>query len=369
VLALACPCRSQGQSSQAPATSLTADPVINELLEPLREKHGMPALWGAIVAGDKVSAIGAVGVRKLGSPERATVNDKVHINNCTQAMTATLLAMLVEDGKLSWDTTLAEVFRDERRWLHKDFRGVTLAQLLTHTGGAPPSADWSLLAPEATATERRRMLMQMLFSGAPLAPPGTSTSFSDPGYLVAASIGETVADEGWQELMRRRLFEPLDMRSAGFGASGTKDAVDQPWGHAPLPDGTLESLQSNDAPLFDPLATVYCTLSDWAKFASLHLRGAQGQTDRLKPETFAVLHTPPMGLNYACGWFVGERSWAQGRTLSHAAKTRSYNFAVIWMAPNRDFAVLVAANCGGDAAAKACDEAAFALIQHHLALP
>ncbi|MBE3037458.1 MAG: penicillin-binding protein, partial [Chloroflexi bacterium] len=41
-------------------------------------------------------------------------------------------------------------------------------------------------------------------------------------------------------------------------------------------------------------------------------------------------------------------------------------YAVAWLAPKRNFAVLVACNQGGDPAAKACDEAAAAMIQEYL---
>jgi hypothetical protein len=42
------------------------------------------------------------------------------------------------------------------------------------------------------------------------------------------------------------------------------------------------------------------------------------------------------------------------------------NYAVVWVAPKRDFAVLVCTNQGGDSAAKGTDEAAAALIKVHL---
>jgi hypothetical protein len=48
--------------------------------------------------------------------------------------------------------------------------------------------------------------------------------------------------------------------------------------------------------------------------------------------------------------------------LTHAG-SNTMNYAVVWMAPKRDFAALVCTNQGGDAAAKACDEAAGALIK------
>jgi hypothetical protein len=65
------------------------------------------------------------------------------------------------------------------------------------------------------------------------------------------------------------------------------------------------------------------------------------------------------------GWIVGERDWAGGRVLTHAGSNTMW-YAVVWIAPARDFAVLVAANRGFDAGAQACDEVASALIRDHL---
>ncbi|HLV79318.1 MAG TPA: hypothetical protein VKT32_03520, partial [Chthonomonadaceae bacterium] len=80
---------------------------------------------------------------------------------------------------------------------------------------------------------------------------------------------------------------------------------------------------------------------------------------------FQYLHTPLFGGDYAAGWVVTDRNWGGGRVLMHNG-SNNQNYSVVWMAPLRDFAVLVATNQGGDAAAKACDEAASALIQSYL---
>ena len=66
------------------------------------------------------------------------------------------------------------------------------------------------------------------------------------------------------------------------------------------------------------------------------------------------------------GWGVARRDWGEGDVLTHAGSNTMW-FAVTWLAPRRDFAVLVASNWGGDEAAKVCDEAASALIQDWLA--
>ncbi len=57
-----------------------------------------------------------------------------------------------------------------------------------------------------------------------------------------------------------------------------------------------------------------------------------------------------------------QRSWARGPVLTHAGSNRMW-YCVVWMAPERGFAVLATCNQGGDVAAKACDEVAAALIR------
>ena len=124
-----------------------------------------------------------------------------------------------------------------------------------------------------------------------------------------------------------------------------------------------------------PAGIVHCSLVDWSKYASLHLRGARGNdTAILKSAAFKDLHTPARksegerGGEYAMGWGVTQRPWAGdgagGTVLTHNGSNTMW-FAVCWLAPERDFAVLVACNKGGDQAAQACDEAAAALIKRH----
>src|SRR5262245_22762609 len=76
------------------------------LLQPLLERHKVPALAAAVVRADGPVRVGAVGVRQAGRPEKVTADDRFHLGSCTKAMTATLCARLVEQGKLSWTATL-----------------------------------------------------------------------------------------------------------------------------------------------------------------------------------------------------------------------------------------------------------------------
>jgi CubicO group peptidase (beta-lactamase class C family) len=120
-------------------------------------------------------------------------------------------------------------------------------------------------------------------------------------------------------------------------------------------------MQLDNPAVLGPAGTVHWSLADWGRFVGLHLQGARGQGTLLKPETFRFLHSPPKDGDYTCGWGVVQRPWAGGRALTHAGSNTMW-YAVVWIAPEKNFAILAVVNMGGDAAAKACDAAVSALI-------
>ncbi len=86
----------------------------------------------------------------------------------------------------------------------------------------------------------------------------------------------------------------------------------------------------------------------------------------MEPETFRKLHTPfASDSEYALGWVATERSWGGGTVLTHAGSNTMF-YAVIWIAPEKNFAVVVCTNAGGDTAEKATDTTASALIRQYL---
>ena len=283
-----------------------ADERVNQILAPVRDEHHLPGLIGAIVTKNALATIGALGIRKIGASELIRVTDQVHIGSCTKAMTATMIGTLIDEQKLSSGTTIREIFPKVVSQIHPDFQGVTLLQLLTHRSGLPANGPWWQLAGK-TATEQRRDLLAKMLSKAPLTKPGSTFNYSNVGFALAGLMAEQVTGESWEDLMRRRLFEPLGMNSAGFGAPGQPGQVDQPWGHHPSGKESKPTQEDNVAAL-GPAGTVHCTVPDWAKFALLHLRGAREEGKLLlKPATFRMLHTPPAGNDYAYGWVVAEK--------------------------------------------------------------
>src|SRR5258706_12168175 len=106
----------------SPAAALGGDGVpapkgppprdLSPLLAPILGKHGIPGMAAAIVDGERLTALGVAGLREAGKPEKATTPDRSHLGSGTKAMTATLCAILVDEGKLRRETTPGEAFNE-----------------------------------------------------------------------------------------------------------------------------------------------------------------------------------------------------------------------------------------------------------------
>jgi len=361
-----------GLAALEPLSSETIEKVrdVSSLLAPIVERHQMPGMAGAIVTGKGTLALGVTGVRRRGSDEKMTINDLYHLGSCTKAMTATLCAILVEKKKLSWNTTIARAF-PKLKEIHPDYRNVTLEQLLTNRGGVPTSLDagglWGRLwRHKGSPASARRLLLEGVIARAPVSPPGTKFIYSNGGFSIAGHMAETVMKTSYEELLVKEVFKPIGITTAGFGAPGNRDALGQPRGHTTAGKPVEPGPGADNPVAVSPAGRVHCTIEDWGKFVSLHLRGAKGDTKLLKRSSFRKLHQSPKGpgSSYAMGWGIHRRNWG-GKVMNHSGSNTMW-YVTTWVAPEKNFAVLSACNQGGKRATKACDEASGALIQYYL---
>jgi CubicO group peptidase (beta-lactamase class C family) len=324
-------------------------------LEEIRGTRKVPALAAAAIQKGEILAIGAVGVRRLGGEERVTVNDRWHLGSCTKSMTASLAALLVERKKIRFESTIGEVIGARVAGMNSTWRDVTLEQLFQHRAGAPGKAPPELWgkawAMKGSPSEQRWAFVSGLLAEPPASEPGQTFKYSNQGYSIAGQMLETVSATGWEDLLKTELFTPLGLKSAGYGAPATLGQVDQPWGHsAGLP--VAPGPGADNPPAIGPGGTVHMRYAGWHASRNALLSRA----------SFERLHTPPTGAEYAMGFYVTERGWAGGKALMHTG-SNTMNFAVMWIAPAKEFAVVAATNSATREAEQACDDACAALIR------
>jgi len=148
---------------------------------------------------------------------RAPVVDETvfRAGSISKSFTAIGAMTLVEEGRLSLDDEVATFLPDlaiQNRWRESD--PVRLVHLLEHTAGlndigfrhyliegrdVPLSEAVNLYGPYKSRWR-----------------PGTRTSYSNAGPIIAGRVIETVSGERFQDFMTRRLTTPLGMTSASW---------------------------------------------------------------------------------------------------------------------------------------------------------
>ena len=329
-------------------------------LRALADKYKLPGVVGAILHGDQIVALGSVGVRKIGDSAAFLTTDTIHLGSDTKAMTGILIGQLIDKKQLAFESTMKELFPDLAAKMDPAMAGNTVRNLLDHTAGFPHDLDWDALdATHRSLPEQRHLAVEKALAVPPEHPIG-SYFYSNVGFVLLGAIIEAKTGQSWEEVMRKKIFEPLHMASAGFGAPGTPGQVDEPWGHY-LRFGKLVPEQFDNRPVLGPAGTVHCSVGDWAKFVAETLHAAQGHPTLVSAETFKELTTPMPKQNYAGGWLIVSRPWAGGPAFTHSGSNTRW-YCNVWIAPKKDFAVLIAMNFGGDSAPKAADDGVGQLI-------
>jgi CubicO group peptidase (beta-lactamase class C family) len=354
-------------STSAPPFTVQADPELTARLERSRRAHGIPGMGALVLRGYRIT-IAVTGKRRSDGDAPLVAADAFHLGSDTKSMTASLVARLVERGRLRWDETLAEALPEIAPRMDPGFKSVTLDMLMRHVAGLPTGGAFT---PEFTAgfddehwpiAQQRRWMAERFLSRPPKETPGTRFAYSNYGYLILGHVVEHAAGKTWEELLREEVFAPLAMTGCGFGPTATSAHPEGNWGHDVKKNSYVPTEEDNP-PLIGPAGTVHCPLVDWARFAAAHAGSAP--PGWLTEASLAHLHEPKSlegvqsGKDIALGWGVTR---TQPPRLTHSG-SNGYNHAEIVVIPGWHAAVLVTSNAGDEAARAATKEVLDVLVE------
>lgn len=210
-------------STQLSAQLSSGGELDRYLAEQVRSTK-IPGLVGLVVDADDVLYEQAFGVRSGSGDESMTPDTIFRIASMTKPIAATVIMMLVEEGKLDLDDPIEKYVPSfaERGVVasHDPQSGTftrreaaspaTIRQLLSHSSGLAYGFASDVIASISSA------------DGAPpgdrlplLYDPGTGWSYAN-GISIVASVAERIEGTGLDTLMRDRLFEPLGMTETSF---------------------------------------------------------------------------------------------------------------------------------------------------------
>ncbi len=221
VAALAC---AVAWPSGALAGARQADARLDKAMKAIvTMEHGPPGM-SVVVQRGKDLRVHSAGAAKLGGSAPIRGNQHMRFASVTKAVTGALALELVEDGKLSLDSTIGEVRPD----LPAAWGPITLRQLLHHTSGLPSyTADPAFLAYFAANLKAYISPLEAIsyvFNEPLEFTPGTHFEYSNTDNIVIGLMAERAAGRGIVPLLKREVFGPLGMTNStmpkGFDLPG-----------------------------------------------------------------------------------------------------------------------------------------------------
>jgi len=318
----------------------------------------VPAMGVAVLRDGHVAALAVRGARAGDGGDPVQVDDPWHIGSDAKAMTATLIARLVERGTLHWGDRVGAVL-PELAQTH--YARASLADLLSHRAGLPhdlidPVARAALFGDHGAddLTARRLRYITRALIDPPVGPPG-AFHYTNTGYLVAAAMAERATGEAYETLLRREVLVPLGMVHTRFGTTGRGEPQGHRGGHPTGPEAT-------NPLFFAPAGGLVLPLADWAAFCLDQLAGARGHVLLLTPADYHRLQSAYGTGDYGMGWeVVPEYAGRGGPVLVHAGSDTNW-YAIAVLFPKAGTGALVVANAGPDMGGEAADRAVLAMI-------
>jgi CubicO group peptidase (beta-lactamase class C family) len=314
----------------------------------------VPGMGIAIVRNDSVLYTKGYGVLAVGTKTPADAQTLFEIGSSSKAFTATLVAMLVADGKMRWDDHVTDYlpwFRLSDPYASAD---LTIRDALTHRSGLSRGE----LAWLGAGVSRQEVLRRVRF----LKPTWSFRSrfgYQNIMYLAAGEAAAKAAGTSWDDLVRQRIFGPLSMTSSATAFKGlTNQNIAVPHG---LRHDTAYVKPHADMDDIAPAGSILSNTRDMAQWLRFQLADGQYAGKRLVSSVaFRETHSPQTIIRpgelgagndsltlfstYGMGWIV--QDYRHQLMWQHGGNTDGMTTAV-GMLPEQKFGVVVLSNMNG----------------------
>ncbi|MDR2010585.1 MAG: serine hydrolase [Bacteroidales bacterium] len=176
----------------------------------------VPALGIAVVQNNEIAFEKGYGVLETGKKTKANENTNFAIASNTKAFTAAALAILVDEGRISWDDKVRKYIPYFELYNPYVSNEMTIIDLLCHRSGLKTfSGDLIWYGSDHSREEviKRAKYLEPVYGFR------EKYGYSNILYLTAGQIVEAVTDTTWDDFLKHRIFTPLGMNRTNTSVS------------------------------------------------------------------------------------------------------------------------------------------------------
>jgi CubicO group peptidase (beta-lactamase class C family) len=342
-----------------PVNSQLTSTDIDELVKDAMEKFTVAGVAVGIVKDGKIVHARGYGVKSVETGEKVDEHTSFAIASNSKAFTTAALAILVEEGKLSWQDRVVDHIPEFRMYNDYVTRNFNVQDLLTHRSGLGLGAGDLQKWPAGSDFTIDDMLTNFQYF-TPVSAFRTKYDYDNILYLVAGELIKRVSGMPWDVFVKKRIMEPLNMDHSFTLPPGMVDSDNLASPHL-AQDGVLKIIPYYE---LDPGKTngaaggVLSNAEDLCRWMLVHLNGGK-YGENLEKKLFSEasqremwqIHTPipvrpnerysPHFSGYGLGWRLSDMNGKM--TVSHTGDLSGMLSKTILL-PDLDLGVVVLTN-------------------------
>jgi CubicO group peptidase (beta-lactamase class C family) len=265
-----------------PAASFASEPdpaAVDRVMADALKAWDVPGAALVVVRGDQVLVLKGFGRKHTDRPDPVTPDTLFPIASCTKAFTATLLAMLVDDGRLGWDDSMHDLLPAFKLSDPNADAMVNLRDLLSHRTGVMGNdllwyhAPWGI---DEVLTRATKLPLGYPFRA--------GFDYNSIMYMAAGRAAARRAGQTWEKLVKDRITDPLGMAGVRFTTKDIPATADRATGHQRGKDGKVGVMAAYEMPEPNPSGSIHLTARDLATWMKFHLAGGMAGGRRLVSE-------------------------------------------------------------------------------------
>lgn len=307
----------------------------------------VPGLAVGITLGDDLLHLKGYGIRDIDNDAPVTPHTQFRICSLTKSFTAAGLALLVDEGRVDWNTRVREILPDFQLHDPAATEEITLDDLLSHRIGLPAhDRIWSPPGPRS-----RQQMVQAMRYLEPSKPHRDAFQYSNLGYVLAGTIAEKISGRSWEDFTTERLLSPLGFTHFGFTQEGLETAADHAHPHETenhhVMRGKLWPMRAT------PAGGLNTCASDLTRWMRLLMSGGRSTGKQLITESsINSMMTPRVHIRNSPSAEIGEIQYGYGlfcaqyrglRTVFHTGSQPGWG-ALMTMMPDQRIGVVVLTN-------------------------
>ena len=340
------------QTSDAPKTPTQLD-GFHDFVHTIIQQWKVPGAAIAIVKDNEVIFSEGIGLRDVEQGLTMTPQTLMPIASCTKAFTTAAMALLVDAGKLDWDTPVRHYLPTFKLFDAVATEHLTPRDLVTHRSGLPRH-DMMWYENEST----RQELFDRLQYLQPSKDIRMTWQYQNLMYMTAGYLVGEIAGQSWEDFVQQQIFDRLDMKNSNFSVIASQQRPDFALPYSKK-KGEMQRIPFyEDKWAIAPAGAIVSSIADMNHWLLFHLNnGRYGETRIVSAGQIDELHAPqmviptalkfaelPMSI-YALGWVVGPyRGYMR---LEHGGNIDGFS-SLVTLLPQEKIGIVVLTNLNGN---------------------